>query len=128
MKDWIDRFIALANAGRAHEMKQELIERGRMYRLEEEFKTAVDNRNFKLIDSLRKKIRAETKRQSAKMNPLEKRVVEMHLLLKEENNRVPTIPEIRKRLGPGEYGRTIRRILDRFGLEYARGKPGRRPK
>ena len=127
MKDWIDRFIALANAGRNHEMGQELIERGRMYRLEEEFKTAVDNRDFKRIDSLRKDIRAETKRQSVKMNPLEKRVVEMHLLLKEENNRVPTIPEIRKRLGPGEYGRTIRRILDRFGLEYARGKPGRRP-
>ena len=55
-----------------------------MYRLEEEFKTAVDNRDFKLIDSLRKKIRAETKRQSAKMNPLEKHVVEIHLLLKEE--------------------------------------------
>ena len=56
MKDRIVRFIALDNAGRAHEMKQELIERSECDRLEEEFKTAVENRNFKLIDSLRKKI------------------------------------------------------------------------
>jgi hypothetical protein len=128
MKDWIDRFIALLNEGRGHEMEQELIERARMEGLLEEFKTAEQNRDFKRIDSWRKKLRAETKRQSVKMNELEERVVKTRLLLKEENNRVPTIPEIRKRLGPGEYGRTIRRILNRFGLDYARGKPGRAPK
>ena len=121
----VDRFIALFNAGRGHEMEQELIEGTQMENLLEELRAAQEDRDFKRIDSFRKKLRAETKRQSLKMNKLEERVIKMRLVLKEENKRLPTIPEIRKRLGPGEYGRTIRRILERFGLDYARGKPGR---
>jgi len=127
MTDWIDRFIALFNAGRGHEMERELIERARMEDLLEEFKTAEQNRDFKRIDAWRKRLRAETKRQSGKMNELEERVIKMRLRLKEKNNRVPTIPEIRRGLDDREYGRTIRRILERFGLDYARGKPGRPP-
>jgi hypothetical protein len=105
------------------------IERKQRESLLKQFAAAWKAGDFKRVTSLREKIRAEQKRQDVdwKLSPLEKNVVRARLLLEVEFGRVPTLPEICRRL-PREHQRSIQRVLDRLGIACNKGKPGRPPK